>query len=81
MLRTVFAALTALMLASAVQAQPLEGRRVVVQEYGMPSPQPTAALRAAGASLPPGQALASVILADPALRHRSHRAGKTRCVF
>lgn len=32
-------------------AQPLEGTRVAVQEYGMPSPEPTVALRAAGATV------------------------------
>ncbi|HEX6597320.1 MAG TPA: uroporphyrinogen-III synthase, partial [Acidimicrobiales bacterium] len=32
-------------------AQPLEGKRVVVQEYGMPNPGPMSALRAAGATL------------------------------
>ena len=32
-------------------AEPLEGRRVVVQEYGMPSPELSAALRAAGATV------------------------------
>ncbi len=31
--------------------QPLEGRRVVVQEYGMPNPEPVSALREAGATV------------------------------
>ena len=43
---------------------------------GEPSAPPSA-----GASHPPGQALTSVILADPVLLPRSHRAGKTRRVF
>lgn len=32
-------------------AEPLSGRRVAVQEYGAPNPEPTAALRAAGAAV------------------------------
>lgn len=34
-----------------VLAEPLDGKRVVMQEYGMPNPEPTAALRAAGATV------------------------------
>ena len=40
-----------------------------------PAPPP------AGASLPPGPALPSRSRAETVLRHPSHRAGKTRCVF
>ncbi|MFP5319511.1 MAG: uroporphyrinogen-III synthase [Acidimicrobiia bacterium] len=34
-----------------VLAEHLDGKRVVVQEYGMPNPEPTSALRAAGATV------------------------------
>ena len=45
------------------------------------SPRPAPAPPLAGASPPPGQALASVIFAEMVLLHRFHWAGKTRCVF